>query len=224
MKTFSPLQRILWAYLISNLGTFAARLALAVIIYDLTGSKASLAASFIVTKLPIVLFGNALGRIASVLNQKKLMLMADACSALLFIGLAIFYRTLGPIWTALAFFLSYVLLSLFDAAKSHYVTHLTKTSDELNYTVATLSELLYIAIALGPFMAGHLTDRFGVTSVLLFNSLSFLISITFIWSLPDAPVRATAISAIRKGLHWRGAWSIVNNLRIIRAHAQLLVV
>ncbi|MBI2346316.1 MAG: MFS transporter, partial [Deltaproteobacteria bacterium] len=217
----SDLRRVFLAYLVSNLGNFSARLTLAVIIYDLTGNTASLAASFIVVKLPMVIFGNALGRMGSFLNQRRVLMVADSVSIVLFTCLAFSYKWIGPFWTAACFFVSYVIASLFDSAKAHYIARISPTKEELNYAVATIAEIIYIAVALGPFIGGYLIEWLNVSAVLLFNSATFAISILYVRRLADVPARMKFWRALLSAFRVTDGWGIGHNFRIVRSHALL---
>lgn len=225
MKLFGipnrDLQKVFLAYLISNLGNYSARLTLSVIIYELTGNPVSLAASFIVTKLPIVIFGNAMGKIASRINQKAILIFSDVVGGVLFVFLAFNYKKIGPLATALVFFVSYSFTSLFDAARAHFVSKLTVTKEELNHAVATFAELIYVAIALGPFIGGHLAEWLQPSSVLLFNALSFLVSIIFISKLSSLPSQDSLKNILCTAFRLSNAWSALENFKVVRDHSML---
>ncbi len=216
------IRRIFWAYLISSIGNFSARITLAMIIYELTGSHASLAASFIVTKLPIAIFGNALGKLAQQLNAKKVLIVCDGIGIILFLILAYTYKIIGPLGSCVIFFFSYALTSLFDSAKSKVIVNLSPKQADLNYTVATISEIIYFAIAVGPFVSGYIIKFFDIKTVLFFNSMTFLLSILFLLKIQIKDVSSTIVHAIKTSFHPKHMLGILDNISIIRKNNRLI--
>ncbi|MBI4238737.1 MAG: MFS transporter [Deltaproteobacteria bacterium] len=214
--TLPPLTQFYAAYLISNLGNFAARLTLAVIVYSLTGNPVSLAASFIVTKLPTLLFGNAIAVLVRHLPAKAVLIVSDALALLLFITLAFSYRAIGTTGTILVFGCGYVLTGCFDAAKADVVATLCPDRARLNRAAATLAEILYVALACGPLLAGILIERGGIQSALLFNAATYAGSLVLIAPLRMASRPAPWREALRRATRWRSAFGFTENLATIR--------
>lgn len=212
----SQLRQFYSAFLISELGNFSARVTLAVIIYDLTGSSVSLAASFLVTKLPTLLLGNPIGAFVQRMNAKHVMVVSDCCALVLFIGLAFWYHILGPIGTMCGFFCAYVLIAVFDAAKSHCVAVLCPEHKAMNRAVATLAEIIYLTIAVGPFLSGYLIKWFDISAALLFNSATYACSILLIAPLRIPLGVSRFHDAIRGFFRWRSGFGLFENLAIIR--------
>jgi len=209
------------AYLISCIGTFSARLTLAVIVYELTGSKTLLAFSFIVTKLPAFLFGNSLGQLAQKLNAKRTLIWSDIIALVLFAILAFTYQRFSVYYTCIFFFASYALSTLFDAAKSKIISRESETPDQLNYAVATISEIIYISIALGPLVSGFIIDSFNIKTVLLFNALTFLCSLLVLSQLKTQKNDGEKLNLFKNGLSIKKAIGFHSNFNIIKSNELL---
>lgn len=220
--SIAPLTQFYAAYLISNLGNFAARLTMAVMIYALTGSPASLAASFVVTRLPTLLFGNAMAAFVRRMPAKGVMIVTDALALLLFAGLAMTYQRIGATWTVVAFGLGYVLTGLFDAAKAEVLAQLCPEPEQLNRAAATRAELTYVALACGPWVAGWLIEQYDIRAALLFNSATFACSLCLIVPLRVAAAAPQWRQAIRAACHWRGAFGLLENVAMIRQSSQMV--
>lgn len=209
------------ADLISNLGNFSMRVTLAVMIYELTGSKASLVASLLIEKLPILLFGNGFGQLAEKLNLKKVLIITDILGILLFIFLAFTYQAIDPLWSCLLFFVSYALRSLFDSAKSKAMVLLCSEKSELNRSVATMLEIAYLAMAISNFMAGYIIEWINISAVLIFNAITFLCSILFVYKIQLSTPCTSILSAIQQSFQFSHVFGLRSNLKIIRENKQL---
>ena len=77
---------LFWATAGSAIGTYLAALALAVHVFDLTGSGRWLAALLIADFLPMVVIGLTLGPLVDRLSRRRLMVVSDLVRAATFVA------------------------------------------------------------------------------------------------------------------------------------------
>jgi predicted MFS family arabinose efflux permease len=180
---------LLWAGgLISTLGDWLLFIALPFYIYDRTGSALATGAMFIAETLPTLLLGSLGGVFADRWDRRRTMSAADLLrAALLLVLLAA--RSPEWLWAIYAVvFVQSAIGQFFNPAKGALLPQLV---DEQALMPANALNTIGVEITrmIGAPLGGALTAQFGLTSVVLLDSASFVLSAMLI-ALIAAPAAA----------------------------------
>lgn len=183
----SPLRfrdfRLLWtAQVFSELGDWAGRLALAVLVAEQTGSTFLTALVTTVSVLPYVGIGQFVTTYANRFERRKVIVATDIGRAALFATLAIPM----PVWLILVLaFVAGCLTPPFEGARNS-LTVLTVPEERYGDAVALASMTFDMSVLFGYAAGGALLTFVGARSALLINALSFLISAVLLSRIPAA--------------------------------------
>lgn len=184
-----PLYRRLWcSQLASELGDWAARLALSLAVYDRTRSAAWSAMVVTVSVLPWVGIGQVLVALAEHLPRRTAMIGADLFRFGVY-GALIFY---SPTWALFSgAFLAACATPVFEA--SRYAVKAEATADDALYGAALVlfRTTGQLAIMGGFALGGLLVATVGFHGALAVNAASFLLSASFLGGLT---LRGRAVS------------------------------
>ena len=196
---------LLWAAGgVSVLGDWALFVALPFFVYTLTGSALATGIVFVAQTLSRAVVGSVAGVFVDRWDRRRTMVAADLSRAALLLALLPVHDG-GRVWIV------YVVAGLqsaigqfFQPAKDALVPRLVSREDLVPANALTaLSDNL--ARIVGPAFGGILLDRLGLSSVVLIDSLSFLIS-----GLLLARIAVPAVArAIEAGGTLGGAWGRV---------------
>ena len=193
----SPAFRLLLlATLGSGIGTWLAVIALAVDIFDRTGSGVWVGALLMADFLPAVVVGLLLGPLVDRLSRRRLMIVSDLVRAAVFVALP-FTGSPGTIvgLAAIAGFATGFFRPAALAALPNLVPDdALENANSLYQTVENLTT------ALAPVAAGGLVAAFGTDVAYGANAISFLVSAGLIARI--APSALQAARPVTKG-HWR---------------------
>lgn len=188
----------LWvAYALSLAGDQLARVAIAVLVYDATGSALATAGAYAITFLPWLVGGPLLAGLGDRYPRRTVLLICDISSAVLVAVMAIPGLGLPALCGLL--FLVVLLAAPFTAARSSLVRDLFP--DDERYAAATAVSTVTIqgAQVVGFAAGGVLVAAFGSRQALLLDSATFALSavVVWVWVLPRP---AAAAGAQRR--HW----------------------
>lgn len=162
--------RLLWtAQVLSELGDWAARVALAVLVYDRTGSRATTAAVTAVGMLPWLGLGQALATLSDRYPRRAVLVATDLIRAAIFSSMILIDSAWGLLVLA---FIAAAATPPFEAARSAI---LPEVVEEDRYGDAlTLSNVTFQAVlVLGYLAGGGLVALLGPAHALIVNALSF---------------------------------------------------
>ncbi len=165
--------RLVWsAQVLSELGDWAARVALAVLVLDRTGSKVLTAAVTGIGFLPWVGIGQALAALADRFPRRSVMVGADLVRAGAFFALSV----VDPVWAMLLLaFVAAAATPPFEAARAATIPEVV--SDEGYGDALALSNITYQAVlVLGYLFGGGLVVFVGARTALAINAGSFVVS------------------------------------------------
>jgi MFS family permease len=186
---------LFWATAGSAVGTYLAALALAVDIYDATGSGRWLAALLIADFLPIVVIGLTLGPLVDRLSRRRLMVVSDLVRAATFAALP--FVGDPAVVVALAA-VNGVATGFFRPAVWAGLPNLV-ADDEREEATSLLSTVEHAAWTIGPAVAGLLLATNGVEVAYAVNAVTFLLSALLVLRIPANALRSD--EPITKG-HW----------------------
>ena len=183
----APLQhrdfRFLWsAQVFSELGDWAGRLALAVLVAEQTGSTLLTALVTTVSVVPYVGIGQVLTTYANRFPRQRVIIITDIGRAALFAALAIHM----PVAVILVLaFLAGCLTPPFEGARNS-LTVLTVPEERYGDAVALASITFDMAVLFGYAAGGALLTFVGARPALLINAVSFIISASLLSRIPAA--------------------------------------
>jgi MFS family permease len=193
--------RLLWsAQVLSELGDWAARVALAVLVLDRTGSKVMTAAVTGVGLLPWVGVGQALAALADRFPRRTVMVAADGLRGATFLAMTVIH----PAWALLALaFVAAAATPPFEAARAATIPEIV--SEEGYGDALTVSNITYQAVlVLGYLFGGGLVAVLGPEPALAINGATFLASGVLIsliaggrMARPERTVGASLRAALR---------------------------
>jgi MFS family permease len=166
--------------IVSSLGDWLLFIALPFYIYDLTGSALATGGMFIAETVPTILLGSVAGVFVDRWDRKKTMIVADVARGVLLLLLL----TAGSRdWIWVIYVVTVIQSSIglfFGPAKNALIPRLVDDNDLLaaNSLVSTTSELTRLV---GPALGGAVMALFGLTSVVVLDSASFLFSAAMVW-------------------------------------------
>lgn len=169
---------------LSEIGNQMQIVALAWQIYEITRNPASLGLIGVANFIPIILFSLLGGLVADKVDRRKLLLLSQSAQA--FLALVLFGLSISSL---LVPWMVYVILFLVSTAQSFSIParqsvlpHLVPKSLFMN--AVSLNTLQFqTAIMVGPAIAGFLIAGAGVSTIYLFNALSFLFFIAAILTI-----------------------------------------
>lgn len=182
---------LFFATLGSLLGTWLATIALTVEVYDRTHSGAWVSALLIAVFIPSVFVGLVIGPLLDRLERRRLMVVADAMRALVFVALP-FVHT--PMWIVALAAVSGLGNAVFRPAVNAALPNLFDEHD-LEKGNALFQTVENIAWAAGPLIGGIIVASSGTHVAYWINAASFVFSALLIRMIPTGKLQsATAIS------------------------------
>ena len=171
------LSLLVFGQLVSQIGSGMQNFAFSLYVLRLTGSASQFASVLAIGMIPKLLLGPICGVFADWFDRKKIIVYLDLISGLLIGGL--YLISLKSSLSMLHIYTTVILLSiissLFNPAISTAIPSVVNKDDllaanSLNSLITTIGFMTY------PMLAGILFGKFGLSIVLLINSLSFLLS------------------------------------------------
>lgn len=177
--------------LISGLGDWAGRLALAVLVFERSDSAAWAAAVTAVSLLPWLGPGQFLATLADRYGRVRVMIVADLSRAALFAGMALI--TAVPVLLVFAF-LAGLCVPPFEGAKSSAIVELT---DDETYpsAIAVHAIVNQAEILIGYALGGVVIALVGARPALAINAATFVVSALIIIRLAGSAASTTNADA-----------------------------
>lgn len=201
---FAPLAyrdfRFLWsAQVFSELGDWAGRLALAVLVAERTGSTLLTALVTSASVVPYIGIGQLLATYANRFPRRTVIIVTDIGRAALFASLAIEM----PIALMLVLaFLAGCLTPPFEAARNG-LTPLSVPRERYGDAIALASITFDLAVLFGYAAGGALLAVVGARPALLMNAGSFIVSALLLAMIPSAGQRIPDGETVRVRDGWR---------------------
>jgi MFS family permease len=219
-KKKSSLSLDFWTFLggqmISNLGSSITMFAVPLLTYKLTGSAVYLSLASVATFLPYLLFGLIIGAWVDRVDRKRLMIRVDLLQAALIMTIPL-VDALGMLsiwWIIGVGFVSSTLTSAFQAAEFAAIPSLVQQDDLI--TANGRIEASYAAvIVVGPLLAGMLVAFLPLSQLMLFDALSFIVSVATLALIK------TGFNAAARSQRSSIQRDIVDGLRYVLGHPVL---
>lgn len=186
------------AFTLADIGTWAYNVALAVWVYDATGSVGWLAASTVCRFAPALVFSTYAGVIADRVEKIRLMSRTDITFAGLMAAMAVLMTVDGPVWSVLALAAaSSTLGTVYDPAASG-MTPLVVPERDLASANALRNTIDNVTVIAGPAM-GALLLLTGPPQVAVWINAATLVASAVLVS--QVRSRSTAVDVTEGGEH-----------------------
>jgi MFS family permease len=173
----SPSFRWLWlANLVSRLGDWLGYVALNLYVFDLTNSATALAGLLAVESIPALLVGPFAGVVVDRFSRRRVMILANLAGALIFALLPL-VTWLWQIYVLAL--LARLAISLFDPAERALLPDLVG-KDRVLEANAAISVVNYLALIVGPAIAGFLVAASSAAAAFWADAVSFVIAVLFV--------------------------------------------
>ena len=186
------------AQIASEAGDQVARVALALLVLDRTGSPLLAAATFAVSFLPVVIGGPLLGPLADRFSRRNLMLLADLGRAVGIALLALIAVPGAPLWLLfLVLVVAELFTPLFDSARAASIPDILGRPELVNAGLGLSRSLNLVNQAVGLLLGGAIVQLTGSRSALMIDAVSFVVSFAILYvSLERRPARLEAMESL----------------------------
>jgi MFS family permease len=213
-KHDANLKRLLYGFLTSQVGNTSVRLVLSVMIYELTGNNSTLAAGFLVYTLPRMIFSNPMGKFCEKFDPRALMMCLDVIGFFAFIILAIFYQSWGLALVFFIYALAETLTVAYNSMMTKLFTKLYQDSNTINDIVTMNMQIVYLSLAIGPFISGYLIKWFNIEIALIFNACTFLVSMGCLYKMPTLMENSNILKELKDAFNIRDGFGNIENIKI----------
>jgi MFS family permease len=169
-------RRLIIAFTLSDIGTWAYNVALAVWVYDVTGSVTWVAASTICRFVPALVFSSYAGVVADRFEKIRLMSVTDLVFGVLMAAMAALMMLDGPVWAVLATAaVSSTLGTVYDPAAAG-MTPLVVPERDLASANAFRNTVDNVTVIAGPAMGALLLLTGPPEVAVWINAATFVLS------------------------------------------------
>ena len=169
---------LMWGKLVSLVGTQMQNFALSLYVFKITGSASKFATVLMVTIIPQLILGPMAGVFVDWLDRKKIMVYLDMVNGILIGIYAILFYINGELSLG-SIYIFAILLSLisvlFQPAISTVIPSIVK-KEELVEANSINSLIMNVGNLISPMIAGALFGVYGLFTILVINSISFILS------------------------------------------------
>jgi MFS family permease len=168
---------VLLAQVASDTGDQIARVAIALLVLDRTGSALGAATVFAVTLLPSVIAGPILGPLADRVPRRHLMLIADLVRAGLVALLALLAVAAVPLWILfLLLLITELFTSPFEAARTAMIPDLLRDPAIVATGMGLARSMSFFDQVFGLLLGGAIVQALSPRAALIVDSASFVFS------------------------------------------------
>jgi len=211
---------------ISNLGSSVTLFALPLLVYKLTGSAINLGISGAANFLPYLLFGLILGAWTDRVDRKRMMIFTDIARACIIatIPLLAVLGTLPVWWLYVVGFIHSTLTICFNSGEFAAIPSLVN-QDDLVTANGRIQASYSGGQVLGPVLAGALVSIVPLSTLMLIDALSFLVSslslalirISFNAKSGEERAKTNIRSDVMEGLRYVLGHPVLRNISIMMA-------
>ncbi len=181
------LRLLLAAQIVSQLGDWAARLALALLVYDRTESPVQTAIVVAVTMVPWLGIGQMLAGLGDRYGRRRVMIISDLSRAAIFATLVVLDDSPIVVYYVAAF-VAGCIDAPFEAARSAAIVD-SVPDDDYPDAIALSAGLDQIGLLAGYALGGALVGWIGARGALGVNAASFIVSALLLLRMsPDRPI------------------------------------
>lgn len=201
-----PFRRLAISYTVNEIGDWLGMVALAVLVFDQTGSVLAVTALFLSTRFVPALIAPVLVTRAERPRPSRSLPALYALEAGAFVGLALLATNFSLVLVLMIAVIDGALSLTGRALTRAVVAGLLAPAGELRSGNAILNVAFTGGAALGPGIAGLVVATFSVQAALLLNAASFLIVAALLFATPGLPRPHTdpghLVTRLRAGLSY----------------------
>lgn len=210
-----PFRRLAMSYTVNEVGDWLGMVALAVLVFDQTGSVMAVTALFLSTKFVPALIAPVLVTRSERPHPSRSLPLIYVLEAIAFAALALLAVNFSLILVLLIAIVDGALSLTGRALTRAVVASLLRPAGELRSGNAILNVAFTGGAALGPGIAGLVVAAFSVQAALLLNAVSFLIVAGLLFATPGLPRPDTDPGHLADRL--RAGLSYITSHRTLRA-------
>ena len=181
--SLSVFWRLVSAFFISSVGDWLYKIALPLLVFEITGSAIEMAGAFALTFLPFVLVSLFGGVIADRYQRKRVLIWCDLAAGLLLVLIALVGAFLDSMpLLYILIFLAACLAPIHHPSFQAFIPEVVPNAllPRANAIISGSENIILIA---APILGGAFVGYFGATTTILINAGSFLASALLIASL-----------------------------------------
>jgi len=200
---------LLWfGGLISIMGDSVLNVALPFFVYQVSGSTLATAVMVAAELLPRLLFGSIAGVFVDRWDRKKVMVIASLSQGLVILPLFL-VQSIETLWIVYVMSFIQVTFAIFFGPAENALLPLLVSEDKLIQANALNAMNNNFARLIGPPLGGALLALWGLTGVVLFDSVTFLIAGLMIFSITRSGKVTPPTQADEKpeGTPWTQFWN-----------------
>lgn len=225
VRTNTAFRRLWFGNVVSLFGDWFNTIALYALILNLTGSEFALGAVFITKLLPMGLASPLAGVLVDRFDRRKVMIISDGLRAVVVLGFLFVDEPSEVFLIYVLTALQVIIGSVFRPAQSASVPNITRKIDLVTANTimaATWSVMLALGAALGGFAA----ELFGLKTVFVLDSLSYLVSAWFIYRTaipspiktgPQPSLWTSAHKQVQEGWHYLQSHPAIRRMATVKA-------
>ncbi len=220
--------RLIWfGQFVSILGTQIQTVALAWLVYTITGSAAALGVVGLARAIPIILLSMFGGTLADQVDRRKLLLISQSVlavlSALLAVSVSLGFVNIGLLY---GFAVVTAAASAFDSPTRQAIIPALVPRDKLANALTINVLALDTAAVLGPAVGGVVLGAIGASAAFWIDAVSFMAVVGALIAMRQHPpipvVQRKGIAALVDGLHFLRERRILWQLMLIDFFGTLL--
>lgn len=171
------------AQLTSEVGDQIARVALALLVLERTGSVFGAAATFAIGYVPAVFGAALLGPLADRVSRRAVLLGADAARALVLLAMALLALAGAPLWSLFALLVAAELFTApFDAARTASIPDVLPEPARTAAATGLMRSVSLVTQVLGLLLGGVVVHALGSPAALFVDAGTFVASFLVIWA------------------------------------------
>lgn len=179
---------VLAAQITSEFGDWAARIALAALVLDRSGSESLSALVWAVSVLPLALFSAPLSYLADRFPRRTVMVVSDLARTVLYLTMIIWHVPV-PLLLGLIF-VTNLCAPPFTAARSAVLAEALTVDGLFRRAQSLMQTTNQTMIATGSFLGGVLIVTIGSEETLFVSATGFIVSALFVWGIQSGRVSA----------------------------------
>jgi MFS family permease len=214
---------------ISLIGTWMQRVAVAWLVYRLTGSAFMLGLVGFAGRIPLFVLAPFAGVLADRWNRHRILLVTQICAmvqafAFSFLVLSHMVR----IWQIIVLAVVLGIINAFDVpTRQSFVIEMVEDKKELGNAIALNSSMFNLARLIGPSIAGMLIAAFGEGVCFFLNGLSFMAVVVSLLMMRLAkketvPSRSNARHALVEGFRYAAGFAPIRAILLMLALISLM--
>jgi len=214
---------------ISLIGTWMQQIAMAWLVYRLTGSALLLGVVGFTSRIPTFLFSSLAGVLADRWNRHRILVITQTLSMIQAMILAILVLTeTVAVWHIISVSLFLGFINALDIpTRQSFVVDMIEKREDLGNAIALNSSIVNGARLIGPSVAGVVIATLGEGMCFLLNGLSFIAVIVALLSMKIVPKqreipRSQVFQGLKEGFSYAFGFAPIRSVLLLLALVSLM--